>query len=271
MISASSWASFMTHALGMASSGRRLVDLVCGSSASSFSPPTAAAWCSRNGVSSLARLSKYKELIAPERLDVKEDGGCVSAVFSGVWDGGEISPALGAAEFVFLASLMRRAADPRISPVYASVKGGFEGKGVEEFLGCRIEDAGRCEIRFKSSDMAKPFSTWSFKIWDTLGPALDSSIGKAQGSLSSRVVGVLQSMLPSGESSIDDAASRLCTSPRTLQRRLAGEGATFHKLLASPRLDLACRCLGGTTMSVLEAAFLLGYDEPNSFKRAFAS
>ncbi len=40
--------------------------------------------------------------------------------------------------------------------------------------------------------MEKPFSTWSPRIWDNLGPVLESRLGKAQGSFSSSVVQVLR-------------------------------------------------------------------------------
>ncbi len=248
-----------------------MLDLICNPSDSAFSPPVAAAWCSRNGAASLARLAKYKELSAPEKLTITKEPSALCATFSGLWEGGEPSPELGAAEFIFLASLMRKAADPAIRPLGASVRGGFNDEDVAGYLGCRIEDGERCEIRFSKADMAKPFSTWSPRIWDNLSPVLESRLGKAQGTFSSGVVHALQSMLPAGECGIADAASRLCMSPRTLQRRLLDEGATFHKLLASTRLDLACRYLGGTTMSIGEAAFLLGYSETNSFQSAFAS
>lgn len=105
---------------------------------------------------------------------------------------GAPSPELGAAEFIFLTNLMRKAADPSISPLGASVRGGFDDEDVARYLGCRIEDGGRCEIRFSKAGMEKPFSTWSPRIWDNLGPVLESRLGKAQGSFSSSVVQVLR-------------------------------------------------------------------------------
>ena len=208
-VSAEAWASFMTQALKLQGGGRGMLDLICNPSDSAFSPPVAAAWCSRNGAASIARLAKYKELIASEKLTITKEPSALCATFSGLWEGGEPSPELGAAEFIFLASLMRKAADPVIRPLGASVRGGFNDEVVARYLVCRIEDGERCAICFSKADMAKPFSNWSPRIWDNLSPVLESRLGKAQGTFSSGVVHALQSMLPAGECGIADAASRL--------------------------------------------------------------
>lgn len=54
-----------------------------------------------------------------------------------------------------------------------------------------------------------------------------------------------------------------------MQRRLGEEGVTFQQLLADVREDLARHYLTQSTLSLTEIAFLLGYDDPNSFHRAF--
>jgi AraC-like DNA-binding protein len=57
--------------------------------------------------------------------------------------------------------------------------------------------------------------------------------------------------------------------PRTLQRRITDEGATFRQLLLEARKELAHQYLAQPSIEINEAAFLLGYDDPNSFYRAF--
>ncbi len=58
-------------------------------------------------------------------------------------------------------------------------------------------------------------------------------------------------------------------SPRTLQRRLQAEGTTFQDVLSSTRESLARHYLGRTGVATGEIAFLLGYEDPGSFHRAF--
>ena len=56
---------------------------------------------------------------------------------------------------------------------------------------------------------------------------------------------------------------------RTLQRRLNEEGTTFMTQLNGTREKLALHYLQRTQYSCTEIAFLLGFEEPSSFFRAF--
>jgi AraC-like DNA-binding protein len=58
-------------------------------------------------------------------------------------------------------------------------------------------------------------------------------------------------------------------SARTLQRRLHDEGASYQQVLDDVRLRTARRLLSRTQLRAEEIAFLLGFDEFNSFTRAF--
>ena len=64
-------------------------------------------------------------------------------------------------------------------------------------------------------------------------------------------------------------ARELGLSDRTLQRRIIENGATFRKLLLEARQELAREYLNRPEMDVKEVAFLLGYEDSNSFYRAF--
>jgi AraC-like DNA-binding protein len=66
-------------------------------------------------------------------------------------------------------------------------------------------------------------------------------------------------------------AKELGMSERTLQRRITDEGTTFRELLNETRRELARQYLGNELVEINEAAFLVGYEDPNSFYRAFRS
>ena len=68
---------------------------------------------------------------------------------------------------------------------------------------------------------------------------------------------------------MDAVARELAVSTRTLQRRLSDEGTTFQTVLGETRESLAKQYLAHSALSTGEIAFLLGYEEPNSFYRAF--
>jgi AraC-like DNA-binding protein len=84
-----------------------------------------------------------------------------------------------------------------------------------------------------------------------------------------RVRACLIEILASGQYTMADVAQRLAVSHRTLQRRLHEEGTNFQQELNGLREQLARHYLVNTSYSSAEIAFLLGYDDPNSFFRAF--
>jgi AraC-like DNA-binding protein len=64
-------------------------------------------------------------------------------------------------------------------------------------------------------------------------------------------------------------AKELGMSERTLQRRITEEGTTFRELLNQTRHELVREYLRDESVEITEAAFLVGYEDPNSFYRAF--
>lgn len=93
----------------------------------------------------------------------------------------------------------------------------------------------------------------------------------AQASMHERVRAVLLEALPAGSSSIDAVAQRLALSKRTLQRHLADESVGFQEVLSDVRQELARHYLRRTDISAGEISWLLGFQESNSFIRAFRS
>lgn len=68
---------------------------------------------------------------------------------------------------------------------------------------------------------------------------------------------------------ISVVARAMGMSMRTLQRRLAGEGTTFEKVVDQVRKDLTLQHIVNPTISTYEIAGLVGFSEPSPFFRAF--
>jgi AraC-like DNA-binding protein len=64
-------------------------------------------------------------------------------------------------------------------------------------------------------------------------------------------------------------ARELGLSGRTLQRRLGDEGASFQLLMTDVRRARARELLADPALDIDEVALLLGYEDQNSFFRAF--
>lgn len=146
-----------------------------------------------------------------------------------------------------------------------------------------ISDLGElfgCEVRARAS-----WSGWAIPrdVWDLplrrRDPVLRALLARQADamatrapivkSLASDVRRVLASRLARGEADIGLVARDLAMSSRTLQRRLAAEGLSYHELLDRVRRETAETCLGDASLAIAEVAYLIGYSEPAAFHRAF--
>jgi len=107
-------------------------------------------------------------------------------------------------------------------------------------------------------------------MWAIFEPELRKRLADLEGNatFSERTQAVLLEGLPSGRFGMGDVARRLAVSSRTLQRRLRGEGTSFKAVVDTTRESLAKHYLGRTQLTGTEIAYLLGFEEPNSFFRA---
>jgi AraC-like DNA-binding protein len=75
--------------------------------------------------------------------------------------------------------------------------------------------------------------------------------------------------LAQGQVRLASIAEELKLSPRTLQRKLSDAGATFQQVLDQARFALAKEYLRQPDLSLVDIAFLLGYQEQSAFNHAF--
>jgi len=80
----------------------------------------------------------------------------------------------------------------------------------------------------------------------------------------------LKLQFKAGDMSEEAIAFRLGLGRRTIQRRLRTEGTNFRDVQQRFLLQRACALLNETDYSISEIAHALGYEEVNSFRRAFA-
>jgi len=92
---------------------------------------------------------------------------------------------------------------------------------------------------------------------------------KNNDSLMLRVTKIIVEHLPSGDATIDKAASELFMSKRKLQRLLHEEGTSFITILNETREEIAKQYVKNKDMNLTEIAFLLGFSEQSTFSRSF--
>jgi AraC-like DNA-binding protein len=88
-------------------------------------------------------------------------------------------------------------------------------------------------------------------------------------SFSQDVLKAIYLLLPGEGASIAAVSEVLGLNPRTLQRRLLGEGDEFARLLNEARRDLAVRYVENRNFPLSRVAGLLGYSRQSSFSRWF--
>lgn len=79
----------------------------------------------------------------------------------------------------------------------------------------------------------------------------------------------LRAYLEEGYLGVDAAAEIAGVSTRTLQRRLVQAGLSYRALMREARIEAAAELLASGQVTVLDAAYSVGYTDPSNFSRAF--
>lgn len=240
--------------------------------AESFDPPIFAALCSPDLNTALRRIARYKALTCPMRLDVRERSDATSVVLSWL-DPTETPPALlVATELVFFVALARLGTRTRVQPLaIASPLALTPTDAYASWFGVQPGRGRFHTLTFAAADARRPFLTSNNAMWRSFEPELQRRLAEldARASTADRVRASLLELLPGGASSIQAVAARLGASSRTLQRRLQDERTSFAAVLGDTRAELARHYLGKTSLTSAEISFLLGFEDPASFYRAY--
>jgi AraC-like DNA-binding protein len=104
-----------------------------------------------------------------------------------------------------------------------------------------------------------------------VAPQLEAELAEQLGhkTFSEQAKTILKRLLAGQRPGIQDLAKELHLSTRTLQRRLTEQGITFQRLLEEARHELARHYLLHSSLELNQTAYLLGYEDANSFFRAF--
>ena len=248
------------------------VQIACTDQIESFSPPIFASYCSKNGNVCIERLARYKKLIGPMVFQVQKENGHTEVVLTTETAKYELPQFLVETEFVFLVGIIRKATKETITPIAVNMKKPVTDTAFSNFLGCTAVPAEHDGIVFLDSDLEIPFISYNESMWDYFEPELSRRLAELDidESTSARVRCALTELIPGGACTVEDVAAKMGMSKRTLQRKLREEQTTFQKQLNNTREMLALHYIRNTDISTNDIAYLLGYQELNSFLRAFA-
>jgi AraC-like DNA-binding protein len=116
-----------------------------------------------------------------------------------------------------------------------------------------------------------PFVTHNEEMLEALGTHLDSELKarKANANIGDQVKQTLGRSMAGKRPTLEAVAEELGLGPRTLQRRLTDASLTFQQIVEDTRRELAHHFLKQAAVELNETAFLLGFEDANSFFRAF--
>ncbi len=240
-------------------------------SVEAFDPLLFAAICSPDLNMAAQRIAKHKQLIGPVRLEVTESTSEITLCY--LWPQFINPPrVLVLAELVFWVAFTRIATRAEVKPLRVqALELPKNAAAYQAYLGVMVEQGTIPSISFSSTDAKRPFLTSNEGMWNFFEPELKKRLSelKADATMAEQVRAVLLELLPAGAASSDSVAHKLRMSTRTLQRRLKQENTSFQILLNNTRQALAEHYFAKSTLPVAEISFLLGYEDSNSFYRAF--
>lgn len=251
------------------------VGLALGSDARSgqHDPTAIAVLCSHSFRDAVGRMARYKQLMCPEEIRVETGRNETAVEFVFLLARDREPAVLVDLCLAWVLAIGRRGTGEPLVPLRVELaRPSAHRKVIESHFGCRVRfDAERNALVFKSADLERAFVTQNAELLGMLAPQLEAELGtRAAGvSLGERVKGTVKRLLAGQRPSLNDVARRLGMSARTLQRRLTEDGASFQALVEEARRELARHYLGQSSLELNETAYLLGYEDANSFFRAF--
>ena len=240
-----------------------------------FDPIALAALSTGSFGEAMHQIARYKQLTCPEELLHESDEEEWSIQFRWLLAQGNEPDVLTDLCFAYVLSVARHGTGTRMSPLRLElVRPRSYAKTLERHFGCPVVfGVARNAIVFRASDAALPFATRNAELLAMLAPQLDEELKQHRGqeTFPERVRATIQRKLAGRRPKMHDIARELHISSRTLQRRLQDAGYSFQQVLEEARHQLASHYLNSSQLELNETAYLLGYEDSNSFVRAFRS
>jgi AraC-like DNA-binding protein len=238
-----------------------------------FHPVGLAALSTENFGAAVDQMARFKQLTCPEEIVQEKDDAEWSIQFRWLLADEVEPPVLIECCFAWVLSTARQGTGTRLSPLRVEfVQPRAHAKIIERHFGCSVvAGALRNAIVFRAADRQRPFVTRNAELLGMLAPQFEEELKQESGdeNFVERVRIAIQQKLTGRRPAIEDIADALHISSRTLQRRLQENGSSFQRVLDEARHQLARHYLNNSVLELNEAAYLLGYEDGNSFVRAF--
>lgn len=238
-----------------------------------YDPIKIAALSARSFRDAVERLSRYKQLTCPEEIRVIERANECAIQFVWVLAHEKEPPLLVDVCFSWILSIGHRGTARSLSPKRVEFqRAPTQREMYEAHFHCPVKfKSNQNALIFSKADIESRFVTYNADLLAAVAPQLEAELREqlAQRTFTEQAKGILKRLLAGERPGIDDLARELHLSTRTLQRRLTDQGISFQRLLEEARRELAHHYLLHSSLELTETAYLLGYEDANSFFRAF--
>ena len=220
--------------------------------------------------------ARYKKLCGSQELRLTSKADETSIEVS--WPFAKSGPAPEIfldAVFALIVELGRRGSKTKLNAKRLELKRTRNPKdGLGEYFGCPvIYRARRNVLVLRKVDLELQFATHNEELLQILTFQFEQALKKDghEPGILDQAKWVLKRLLPGSRPDLVMVAKELGMGERTLQRRITEKGTTFRKLLNEIRHESARQYLSDPLIETTETAFLLGFEDANSFYRAFRS
>jgi AraC-like DNA-binding protein len=231
----------------------------------------------------LAKMARYKRLLCPEEISLLESGGEARVEFRWTLTA-QAPPAMLIDSCLASTLLLARygSGDGALAPLRVDYARPEKDKEtLERHYGCAVRfNAAVDGIVFDAALLDQPFVTHNPDLLAMLQPGLEAGLQALDGlqgadldadagAFLEQVATAVRRQMQGQRPNVNDVARDMAMSQRTLQRRLAAHGTSYQAVLDEVRRHTAQALLDEGRMDAGEIAFLLGFEELNSFTRAF--
>ncbi|MFE4712672.1 AraC family transcriptional regulator ligand-binding domain-containing protein [Paenibacillus sp. NPDC056722] len=238
-----------------------------------YPPSVLATYHARDYRDALSRMTRYKQLCPPESLRITEEGEHCVIELEWLYTEQSGPPLLIGITLANLLELGRRGTGQSLTAQLVEFTQAMgDVQALEAYFGCPVRIGAKSNrLTLHRKDLDLPFLSYNEELLEILTPVLNESLGKHQSirSVTEKVKWIMKRSLTGGQPDIHSVAKELNMSDRTLQRRLTDENTSFKLLLTQAKHEQALEYLADPALDIKEVAFLIGYEDQNSFYRAF--
>lgn len=222
----------------------------------------------------LVALARYKRLTCPELIEIDIGAAEVSVRYRWLQATRAVPRLLVDTTMASLLGLVRRGTGGQVAPLRLELaRPPLDQALLADHFGCPIRfDAPHDAMVFAQTALAQPFVNADGGAFALTLAGLEARLAHGEGfpALTGALrVAIARHLSEGRRPGLAAIAHRLGLSVRTLQRRLDGASTSFGEELAQVRRITAGRLLADTQLDMVAIAMLLGFEESNSFARAF--